>query len=170
MNSAERRCRQLKTAKRALAIDLEGVMFVNCPRWTAEGEALGMKCYTDVLAKLLEGHDDVALVVASSWRAHLDDRQLGEQLPGLRRWYVGSVGMPASPRDLALREWLAANPQIVDFLVLDDQQRLYPGKWPQLVVCNSGLGLGDKNVQRRIAEWLNCDASVAQFSERVAKS
>jgi hypothetical protein len=153
-DAALHRLDHLKASTRAIAIDFQGVMFVDRPDDIGEDDELGYTSHVARLAELLEGHDDIAVAVTSSWRSHLDDDQLADRLPGLERWYVGSVGMPRSGRDVALRAWLASHRQIADFIVLDDQRRLYPGDWPQLIVCDSALGLADPKAMERLKSWI----------------
>lgn len=145
----------LARAQRAIAIDFQGVMFVDRPEQLEEDEAIGATSLVARLADLLGEHRDVAVVVTSSWRAQLDDDQLLEQLPGLEPWYVGSVGQPSRGRDEALRDWLAVHRQITRFVVLDDQPRLYRGSWPELIVFDPTLGLNDPAPWQRLVQWVS---------------
>lgn len=148
------RLKHLASATRAIAIDFQGVMFVDRPTQVDEDEAIGQTSLVARLADLLMGHRDIAVVVTSSWRAQLDDDQLLEQLPGMEPWYVGSVGQPNRGRDEALRDWLAIHRQITRFVVLDDQPRLYRGSWPELIVFQSTLGLNDPAPWQRLVQWV----------------
>lgn len=112
------------------------------------------------LAELLEGHDDLGIVVVSSWRLFFDDDELKDLLRGLEPWFVGSVGLPNEGRDVAIRSWLERHPAIRSFVVLDDQVKFYPGDWSDsLIVCLSSLGLSDPATCVKLCEWLEASAS-----------
>jgi len=106
-----------------------------------------------ILAEILQGHQDIAVVVSSSWRIYLNDVQLGELLMPIAAWYAGSIGSPYLGRDVAITNWLKFA-SVKDFVVLDDVQRFFPGDWPTLILCESSTGISDVHVQRRLREWV----------------
>lgn len=106
-----------------------------------------------VLAEILQGHQDIVVVVSSSWRMYLTDVQLGELLEPIRAWYAGSIGSAYIGRDVAIINWLNFN-GISDFVVLDDVQRFFPGEWPSLILCESSTGISDIHVQSRLRAWV----------------
>lgn len=106
-----------------------------------------------VLAEILQGHPDIVVVVSSSWRMYLTDAQLGELLEPIRAWYAGSIGSAHLGRDIAITNWLNLN-NISDFVVLDDVQLFFPGKWPTLILCESSTGISDIHVQSRLRAWV----------------
>lgn len=107
-----------------------------------------------ILVELLRGHQDIAVVVSSSWRMYLDDAQLGELLEPIADWYAGSIGSPYLGRDVAITNWLSLH-SVSDFVVLDDVQRFFPGDWPTLILCESSVGISDACVQNQLDEWIN---------------
>lgn len=109
-----------------------------------------------LLAQLLQGHADVGVVVSSSWRLFLNEQELAELLHPIKDWYVGALPPRMTQRDEAIKQWLSDN-KVADFVVLDDVQRFfagYPSQWPQLVVCNSALGIAEAAITQRLQKWL----------------
>lgn len=120
-------------------------------RWPQALEHLG------ILASLLHGHHEIAVVVTSSWRMFLNDEQLGELLAPIGPWYEGSVGLPYQGRAIAIQAWLEVN-RVDDYLILDDQADYFPGlakAWPTLILCDSASGISDEQVQHRIRQWID---------------
>ncbi len=103
------------------------------------------------LKTILEGHPDIAVVVSSSWRLYLGDDELRELLKPISRWFAGSV--QKGSRDEAIQEWLKHHTDI-DYAILDDVARFFPGDWPRLILCNSALGLSDPAVQAKLKDWI----------------
>lgn len=115
-----------------------------------------------LLAQLLQGHSDVAVVVSSSWRLFLSEVELEELLSPIAPRYAGALQPRMTQRDEAIKAWLAQN-NITDFAVLDDVPRFFSGylsQWPQLIVCNAALGIADFHVQQRLQAWLNSQTEV----------
>lgn len=106
-----------------------------------------------ILVQQLQGWEDVAVVVSSSWRMFFDDEQLKEVLLPVSNWYVGSTGSSYLGRSIAIRRWLELN-EITEFAVLDDEPAYFDGDWPTLILCNPELGLGEARVQRQLEHWL----------------
>lgn len=104
-----------------------------------------------VLARMLSMHENVGVVVSSSWRQFLKEAELAELLASIRPWFAGAVRHGA--RDEAIREYVNED-AIEDFAVLDDVLRFFPGSWPQLILCNPALGLSEPAVQQRLKDWL----------------
>ena len=115
-----------------------------------------------LLAQLLQAKADVGVVVSSSWRLFLSEKDLGELLSPIAPWYAGALHPSLTQRDEAIKAWLAQN-NITNFAVLDDVPRFfsgYPSQWPQLIVCNAALGIADIQVQQRLQAWLNGQTGV----------
>lgn len=100
---------------------------------------------------MLSMHENVGVVVSSSWRQFLKEAELAELLASIRPWFAGAVRHGA--RDEAIREYVNEY-AIEDFAVLDDVLRFFPGSWPQLILCNPALGLSEPAVQQRLKDWL----------------
>lgn len=105
-----------------------------------------------ILKEILTGHTDIAVVVSSSWRLHLNDGELQEVLSLISPWFVGSVSKGS--RDEAIRAWLQRYP-IEDYVILDDVSKFFPGNWPKLILCKSALGLSDPLVQTKLRDWIS---------------
>lgn len=106
------------------------------------------------LAMLLAGHDDVRVVVHSSWRNLLDDDELGALLPELVAWYAGSVQQPFRGRLEAIRAWLHTH-RPRDFRILDDEPAFFFAGCPQLIVCDRRQGLSDPQAEQALRAWLH---------------
>jgi len=104
-----------------------------------------------LLASLLAGHDNVGVVVSSSWRLYLKEPELAELLASIDPHFAGAVGHGA--RDEAIRAYVTEH-SIEDFVILDDVQKFFPSDWPQLILCNSALGISDAAVQQKLQAWL----------------
>ena len=104
-----------------------------------------------VLASMLTGHENVGVVVSSSWRHYLKEPELAELLESIDLYFAGAVRY--GPRDEAIRAYVQEH-AIEDFAILDDVQKFFPGDWPQLILCNSALGISDSSVQQKLTEWL----------------
>ena len=104
-----------------------------------------------VLEHLLAGHDNVGVVVSSSWRHYLKEPELAELLASIGPHFAGSVQHGA--RDEAIRAYINEH-AIEDFVILDDVKKFFPGDWPQLILCNSALGISDPAVQQKLQTWL----------------
>lgn len=109
-----------------------------------------------IVAEMLRGRADIAVVVSSSWRMFLSDEQLGVLLELIHPWYGGSIGSPYEARSTAIQTWLARNPGITDFVVLDDKPEYFidaAKAWPTLILCNSERGLCEARAQQALSEW-----------------
>ncbi|MFZ7336446.1 HAD domain-containing protein [Comamonas jiangduensis] len=104
-----------------------------------------------VLERLLAGYDNVGVVVSSSWRQYLKVPELAELLASIGSYFAGAVRHGA--RDEAIRAYINEH-AIEDFVILDDVKKFFPGDWPQLILCNSALGISDPAVQQKLQTWL----------------
>ena len=104
-----------------------------------------------MLERLLTGYDNVGVVVSSSWRQNLKVPELAELLASIGSYSAGAVRHGA--RDEAIRAYINEH-AIEDFVILDDVKKFFPGDWPQLILCNSALGISDPAVQQKLQTWL----------------
>jgi len=110
--------------------------------------------WVDILEALLAPHDDAFVVAHSHWRDELTDGELGEALKPLKSRFLGSV--PRGPRYDGIRAWLARNPSVVSFRILDDEPHQFPDPPPaELVVCHPQTGVYEWRVRRELREWLH---------------
>jgi hypothetical protein len=110
--------------------------------------------WVDVLEALLAPHDDAFVVVHSRWRHEWTDAELARCLPTLGSRLLGSV--PKGPRYPAICQWLARNPSVRSYRILDDEAKEFPDPPPsQLVLCHPDTGLYDWRVRQQVREWLH---------------
>ena len=105
-----------------------------------------------ILRGLLHKHDEVAVIVSSSWRLFLSDAELIDLLAPISTWFVGSLSR-YNGKDEAIRDWLAHH-QVNDFAVLDDVAQFFPEGSKSLILCDPRRGLSDPVVQERVKRWL----------------
>ena len=145
---------------RVLFLDFDGVLHApkaiagaKPPLTPAEIRAGWPKTFEHlpVLERMLSEHDNVCVVVSSSWRLYIKEPELAELLASIGSHFAGAVRHGA--RDEAIRAYVIEH-SIEDFVILDDVIKFFPGDWPQLILCNSALGLSDPVVQKKLQGWL----------------
>lgn len=104
------------------------------------------------LRDLLHKHDDVAIVVSSSWRLFLSDAELIDLLAPISTWFAGSLSRYKGKHE-AICDWLEHH-QVNDSAVLDDVAQFFPEGSKSLILCDPRRGLSDPAVQRQLWEWL----------------
>lgn len=119
----------------------------------------GAFVHEEMVASHLRGHDDVGVVVTSSWRSFLDDKAIGDLLPWLEPWYCGTIGMPYRSRGVGVRAWLNAHPQVKQFCILEDQPAFFPGHWPTLFHCRPMEAFRTGLVFLQLKMWLDESAA-----------
>ena len=143
-------------AVRVLFLDIDGVVHP-----AKEVNSLGpSKLYMQVgpfgwlphLAKVLEAHPDVALVVHSSWRETFTLDEIREMYLELGDRSVDVT--PPGSRYESILEWLQQRPT-VSYLILDDDASEFPTPKPsELVICDPNKGLSDLQVLTAVRQWL----------------
>ncbi|KAA9176478.1 hypothetical protein F3K36_11630 [Delftia sp. BR1] len=106
-----------------------------------------------LLANLLNGHEDISVVVSSSWRLFLSDAELLELLRPIENWFEGSIGKPGLGREEAIREFISLN-KIPDFIILDDVPAFFKDAWTNLIICPAEEGISDDYVHSRVKAWI----------------
>ena len=139
-------------------LDFDGVLHPTLADGNApSGEALvRMKHFgwVPALVAALRGHDDVAIVVHSTWRFEYDLEELRALLGALAPHVIAST-----PSDLSRFEsivwWLEQNPSYTDFRILDDDPSEFPNPPPQeLILCNPLTGVAAPEVLEALRAWL----------------
>lgn len=110
-------------------------------------------CWLPILSQLLVGHDDVQLVVHSTWRYEYTDAELRALLGPLGHRFVG--GAPRGPREQVIETVLQANKSIRHHMVLDDAKGEFSGRHVNLLLLDSQSGLSSDIAQKSIAKWLS---------------
>lgn len=145
---------------RAISIDIDGVLH---PTFVVDqlpttisvlphAEELGLMRWVHHLAELLADHPDVFLLVHSSWRKSVPEREIRQLLAPVAAWYGGITPSELERYESILEVMQAAG--IDDLLALDDDPRQFPPGWRNLVLCDPELGLSERSVQERIRAWL----------------
>jgi len=105
------------------------------------------------LEALLAGHDDVCLVVHSSWRRHVENDQIRQLLGSLGMQFEG-VTPGESTRYLGIQQTVERF-QIESHLIVDDATAEFPAGLPELVAVHPEQGLDDPAVRKQILAWLD---------------
>ena len=105
------------------------------------------------LASVLRDHPDVGIVVHSTWRRTHNLEELRELLGPLGSRVLGVA--PEGARHASITAWLAQNPRITDYRILDDDCVEFPEPPPaELIRCHPGRGLTEDRVLLALKEWL----------------
>lgn len=133
---------------RVLFVDIDGVMH---PFGCAVDQLFAWR---GLLDELIAEHDDLVLVVHSTWRYEYSLDELREFL-GARV----ADSTPRGPRWDSIQWWMSQNYKTVSsWRVLDDAPVEFPDPPPpQLIVCDSATGLSDDGVQAQLRNWLEED-------------
>ncbi len=121
-------------------------------------EADELFCRAPLLADAIrDAPDDVRVVIASTWRFHHPLAQLKSRLPQALAARIFDHTGPARPGPRSrYREILAylerSAPEQTEWRALDDSPFLYPPGCPQLIVCNSAIGIDEPQI-RSLVEW-----------------
>lgn len=105
-----------------------------------------------ILDDLLAEHEDVKVVVHSSWRQLLPDQEL--------KRYLGPLGDRFAGKTENGDRWSSIQSHVSiikprTWIVLDDHAREFPTPPPpQLVLCDSEEGVWDPAIREKIIEWL----------------
>jgi len=133
-----------------LSIDFDGVLHpldaafaVNDSRQPVQKlRAAGLFCHCNLLENLLQKHDQVELVVHSSWRLACSPERIRELLGPLGHRLRGVTPVGISDREASildvLRRWQRPRENLV---VLDDQAVYFQNLSANLVLCPSDAGV-----------------------------
>jgi hypothetical protein len=143
----------LERIVRLLFLDFDGVLHPV----DSTARDLERFCWLHHLAQLLNGHDDVRIVVHSTWRYEYNDAELRMLLGPLGNRFVG--GAPRGPREQVIEMVLQANRGVRHHLVLDDAEGEFCGARVNLLLLDSQRGLSDEQARQAIAHWLSSTAT-----------
>ncbi|MDB5839666.1 MAG: hypothetical protein JWQ23_1618 [Herminiimonas sp.] len=104
-----------------------------------------------ILDDLLEGHPDVGIVTHSNWRQLIHDDDIQSFLGPLARRFAGST--PRAPKWNSILQVVQGN-SLQDFRILDASPQAFPPGLPELIACDSEIGLREYGVQKQIQRWL----------------
>ena len=132
---------------RVLFLDFDGVLMASPPR-------LGNHAFrwVPVLEAHLASHEDVHLVLHTSWAWDQSLEHLRKQLAGLGHRVLGSVSK--GPRYEMILQWVSQR-FVTQYRILDDDHKLFPSPTPaELILCDGRLGITDPAASAALARWL----------------
>lgn len=138
---------------RVLFLDFDGVLMPGPYEPIARDDFF----WVPVLYRALRGHDDVRIVVHSSWRY---DTGI-EDLRGLLGAFLGPLVIDVTPLWMQRYEgivgWLRECSQPVhSYRILDDAGDEFPSPHPsELILCEPGRGVDDPAVLLKLRDWLS---------------
>ena len=137
------------SSARVLFLDFDGVLH---PSGGDPGYELPF-CWVPELAEDLLFHQDVQLVIHSSWIEEFDLPDMREFLEPLDSRVRGVVG--PGPKAQAILAYLSNHQDIQSCLVIDDDVTEFGADFPvPLLVCDPRVGLSDRPTRERLREWL----------------
>ena len=142
---------------RVLPTDFDGVLHPTLAAGVdSSGGLVATKHFgwVPVLEKALRGHEDVVIVVHSTWRHEYDLDELRGVLGKLAPRVIAST-----PRNLSRYEsivfWLEQNPSFASYRILDDDVSEFPvPSPPELIFCKPLTGVSAPKVLQALADWL----------------
>lgn len=127
---------------RLLFIDFDGVLHPS----NAISIETGRFCCLHLLHALLKPHEDVGLVVHSSWRYDHTDGELMQLLGPVGAWFSGSA--PRMRREQTIPTVLQSNKGTLKaYLVTDDDQEEIVGTSLNVLFCDPTRGISDDEAQ-----------------------
>ncbi|WP_157991704.1 HAD domain-containing protein [Caldimonas tepidiphila] len=109
-------------------------------------------CWLPILVGLLESHNDVQVVVHSTWRESRPAQEIAAYLTSLGAKYVGcTIG---GQKMTSIEHWLCEHPEIKSWRILDDCPLAFDPRPLELIECHWAHGISDPDVSRQLAAWL----------------
>ena len=142
---------------RVLFLDFDGVLHSMAVKGNnpSKGPVIGTGLFDWLpsLADALGGHEDVDIVVHSTWRYAYSLDELREMLGSLKNRVVGAT--PRGPRLESILWWLSLSPTYTDYRILDDDPKEFPDPQPtELILCNPLTGVAAPEVLETLRVWL----------------
>lgn len=134
---------------RVLFLDFDGVLHAG-----PDVEATTAHwCWLPALAQVLARHEDVRIVIHSTWRRDYDLDELRELLGRLGDRVIGAT--PLGERLESIEQWLDAHPEVSTYRILDDDEADFYRRPAELIACDPVKGIADPDVRRQLLAWLN---------------
>jgi len=108
-------------------------------------------CWLPVLLELLRD-TPVTIVIHSSWRNQFELAQIVRHFPDSLQQRVRGATVGADRHSSILS--FAAQHDVREYVVLDDQPQWFPLDWPPLIVCDPEHGISAQDVQEQIRAFL----------------
>lgn len=110
---------------------------------------------------------EVQIVIASNWRFTNSLGQLRSYLPPLVAQRVVAATGPAlggmHSRYREIETWLRSQRDVADWRALDDSAQLFPPGCPQLILCESHVGIAQPQVDAIRAWWSAAPPGAGSF-------
>ena len=145
----------MKQVTRVLFVDFDG-----CLHPLSTGVASGESSlstphfgWLPALTELLHGHEDVAIVIHSTWRYMYDVEELRELLGSLGSRVVGVT--PRGPRFDSILWWVYLS-RCKNYRIIDDDAGEFPDPPPpELILCCPLTGVSAPPVRASLKRWLD---------------
>jgi hypothetical protein len=144
---------------RVLFLEFDGVLHPASAVWRVAPVAPLKRTIQDawllrwawVLDELLEGHDDVGIMVHSHWRLLAPDDELQTFLGPIAGRFIGTT--PRLPRWQSIATVVDQH-RLRHYRILDAVPEAFPPGLAELIACDPEAGLKDFRVHDRINAWL----------------
>lgn len=133
---------------RVLFLDFDGVLHAG----PGVDAVTAHWCWLPVLAQTLARHEDVRLVVHSTWRHEYNLDELRELLDRLGSRVIGAT--EGGGRLEGIEQWLAEHPGVTSFRILDDDANDFYRVPEELILCDPALGLSKQHTRQQLMDWL----------------
>jgi hypothetical protein len=115
-------------------------------------------CWLPILARTLAQHEDVRIVVHSTWRLDHSVDELRELLGTLGPRVIDAT--PVGGRLESIERWLEDHAEVSSYRILDDDEREFFYPLPaELIVCDTARGISDPDARRELQAWLEQTSS-----------
>lgn len=135
---------------RVISLDFDGVLHPS-PRHLPRQD-LPVFVWLPHLERLLEPHEDVRLLVHSSWRESFRVDEIEDMLHPMEHRFLGVT--PPGERGAGIEAWRQQHAPDSRCLAIDDDEGLQAQSDFDVVHCDPRRGLSDLAVQQAIIRWL----------------
>lgn len=139
-----------KIDSRIISLDFDGVLHPS-PRHLPRRD-LPVFVWLPLLERLLDPHQDVGLLVHSSWRESFRVDEIEDMLHPMEHRFVGVT--PQGGRESGIRAWRERYSPSGKCLAIDDDEELQTQSDFEVIHCDPRRGLSDLGVQLAIERWL----------------
>ena len=136
---------------KVIFLDFDGVLHATL----GSAEEMRQFVWLPILKGLIEGRDDVRVVIHASYRRNSPEDFLRERL-GFDKDLCLGVTNPRLARWPSIQGWIKDRQWIESYRILDDQAGEFPEPAPaELILCDGRRGLSDEKVQVALKEWIH---------------
>ena len=144
--------------RKVIFLDFDGVLHpgdalsvtIRASRLKFSGELLF--CWAHILDEIASQHP-CQIVIHSSWRLHMDLRDLSARLPkGVAACVVGST--KGDGRYQSIQDYKREH-GVSSCRILDDDAAAFPQACADLILCNPDYGLHERKVQQQLLSYLS---------------